>query len=365
MVIGRRRCEMEEIRGPILIVDDEEPLRNVLYRKLKAEGYDCEVASDGKEALRKVSMKEFALVLMDIRMPGMTGMEVLSKLIAEHPDIGVVMLTAVVDTKTAVEAMRQGAYDYITKPFDMDDLSIRVRRALERRRLVLENREYQHRLEQRVEQQVGQIRQYYQEALYALSREQMALEKLQAYRSQRTGNMSGEVIVEPSGLSRLDKESADEIAQLLGTATLDSLPNKKEAAPVTKETLEEAKEQHTVGQEEVWASGSIALYSGTVEIVLPPPMSLHQMLQLHERLRSIPNVKVLNLGGSVDKGITIRLFLDSDVPLIEILRRMPEVEKALDESVAPERIVPSREGETPQTRRVVVGLSKKPSTGHV
>lgn len=358
---------MEEIRGPILIVDDEEPLRNVLYRKLKAEGYDCEVACDGKEALRKASMKEFALVLMDIKMPGMTGMEVLPKLIAEHPDIGVVMLTAVVDTKTAVEAMRQGAYDYITKPFDMDDLSIRVKRALERRRLVLENREYQHRLEQRVEQQVGQIRQYYQEALYALSREQMALEKLQSCRLQQRGAMSGEeVIVEPGGLSRLDKESADELSQLLGTTTLDSLRNKGEATPVTKETSEEeAKEQHPVGQEEVGASGSPALYSGTVEIVLPPLMSLHQMLQLHERLRSISNVKVLNLGGSVDKGITIRLFLDADVPLIEILRKMPEVERALDESGVPERTVPSSQGETPQPRRIVVALSKKPSTGHV
>jgi len=357
---------MEETRGPILIVDDEEPLRNVLYRKLKAEGYDCEVASDGKEALRKVSMKEFALVLMDIKMPGMNGMEVLPKLIAEHPDIGVVMLTAVVDTKTAVEAMRQGAYDYITKPFDMDDLSIRVRKALERRRLVLENREYQHRLEQRVEQQVGQIRQYYQEALHALSREQMALEELRSYRLQQRDAMSGEkVTVEPGGLSRPDKESVDEIAQLLGTITLDSLPNKGEATPVREETSEEAKEQYPVGQEEVGEGGSPALYSGTVEIVLPPPMSLHQMLQLHERLRSISNVKVLNLGGSVDKGITIRLFLGVDVPLIEILRKMPEVERALDESAVPEISVPSRQGETPQPRRIIVTLSRKPSAGHV
>ena len=120
-------------------------------------------------------------------MPGLSGMEVLSQLITERPDISVVMITAVVDTKTAVDAMKLGAYDYVTKPFDLDDVSMRVKRALERRRLVLENKEYQLRLEQKVEQQVGQIRQYYQEAIKALSREQIALQEVEAVR--RTVNV--------------------------------------------------------------------------------------------------------------------------------------------------------------------------------
>jgi len=123
-------------------------------------------------------MKDFDLVLMDIKMPGLSGMETLSQMVIDHPDTSVVMLTAVADVKIAVEAMKQGAYDYITKPFDLDDLSLRVRRALERRKLVLENREYQRRLEQRVEQQAGQIQQYYKEAMEALSREQIVLGKL-------------------------------------------------------------------------------------------------------------------------------------------------------------------------------------------
>lgn len=169
---------MEDEKRTILVVDDEEAIRGILCRKLEVDGYDCDVASDGKEALWKTFMKDFDLVLMDIKMPGLSGMEALPQMVIDHPDTSVVMLTAVADAKTAVEAMKQGAYDYITKPFDLDDLSLRVRRALERRRLVLENREYQRRLEQRMQHQEGQIQQYYKEAMEALSREQVVINKL-------------------------------------------------------------------------------------------------------------------------------------------------------------------------------------------
>jgi len=169
---------MDEVKGMILIVDDEEPIRNAVSRKLQAEGYNCVTAADGKEALWKASMQDFALVLLDIKMPGMSGMEVLSRVIIDHPDTSVVMITAVGNSQTAVEAMKLGAYDYVTKPFNLDDLVMRVERALERRGLVLENREYQLRLEQRVEQQTGQVRQYCREAIEALAREEVALEKL-------------------------------------------------------------------------------------------------------------------------------------------------------------------------------------------
>ena len=169
---------MDEGKGTILIVDDEESIRNAVARRLKTEGYKCMTAGDGKEALWKAFMQDFALVLLDIKMPGMSGMEVLSRMITDHPDTGVVMITAVGDSETAVEAMKQGAYDYVTKPFNLDDLVIRVERALERRGLVMVNRGYQLRLEQMVEQQTGQMRQYFHEAIEALAHEQMALEKL-------------------------------------------------------------------------------------------------------------------------------------------------------------------------------------------
>jgi putative two-component system response regulator len=184
---------MEEYKGSILVVDDEEAIRNLLCRKLEADGFYCEAAADGKEALWKAFMKDFDLVLMDIKMPGMSGMEALSKLITDHPETSVVMITAVVDTQTAVEAMKLGAYDYVTKPFDLEDLNARVKRALERRRLMVENREYQRNLEQKVKNQVEQIQEYYNKAVDALAREQPALGKLKASEPDRLEELYSQI----------------------------------------------------------------------------------------------------------------------------------------------------------------------------
>ena len=169
-------------RGRILVVDDEEAIRTVIARKLQSDGYECTVAPDGKEAVETASKQDFDLVLTDIKMPGMSGIDVLSQVVADHPDTCVIMITAVADAQTAVEAMKLGAYDYVTKPFDLEALGMRVEKALERRRLVLENREYQDNLEKEVEHQVGQIQQYYRESIQALAREEIALEVLDAAR---------------------------------------------------------------------------------------------------------------------------------------------------------------------------------------
>jgi len=143
---------MEEYKGAILVVDDEESIRELLCRKLRGDGFHCESATDGKDALCKAFMKDFDIVLLDIKMPGMSGIEALKTMVTDHPDTCVVMITAVTDNQTAVEAMKLGAYDYITKPFDLADLNIRLKRALERRKLTLENREHQRNLEQKVKE---------------------------------------------------------------------------------------------------------------------------------------------------------------------------------------------------------------------
>ena len=148
-----RGHEMGKEQRTVLIVDDEESIRDLIKYKLEMEGYECEQASSGDEALYKAFMKDFDIMLLDIKMPGLSGIEVLKKALVDHPDASILMITAVMDTNTAVEAMREGAYDYVTKPFDLEDLSMRVARALERRRLILENKEYQIRLEQKVKDQ--------------------------------------------------------------------------------------------------------------------------------------------------------------------------------------------------------------------
>ncbi len=148
---------MEQYKGTVLVVDDEQTIRDLLCRWLSEDGFYCESAADGRDALWKAFMKDFDVVLLDIKMPGMSGMEVLNRMVTDHPDTCVVMITAVTDNQTAVEAMKLGAYDYITKPFDLADLNLRLRRALERRKLTLENREHQRNLEQRVKEKTEEV----------------------------------------------------------------------------------------------------------------------------------------------------------------------------------------------------------------
>ena len=276
------------------------------------------------------------------------------------------MITAVLDTKTAVEAMRLGAYDYVTKPFDLDDVSMRVRRALQRRRLLLENKEYQLRLEQKVEQQVRQIRQYYQGAIQALSREQIALQELEAAR--RTVNVEAvpgaEVGLKSAESSRSVAEFARKLTQLFGDSSPDkSREERIDSTSVQAEMKNETAKQQTQpnNEEKTKENEDLDLYDGTIELAMLPPVSLQQMLQVHQYLRHMQQVKVLNLGGSVDKGITIRVYLETPVPLLKILRDLPDVERVSAESAEPESIIPARQGESPKVRRVVVTMKKPPA----
>jgi len=124
----------EQVR--ILVVDDEEPVRNLLRRILGEAGYNVDTAATGQEALDKVSQLNAGVVLLDIKMPGMSGMEVLQQITTTWPETCVVMATAAGDAQTAVEAMKAGAYDYITKPFNRDDVVLKVQKAVEKRDLL-------------------------------------------------------------------------------------------------------------------------------------------------------------------------------------------------------------------------------------
>jgi len=114
----------------ILVVDDELGVRNVLQRVLTQAGYEVVTTDAGAEALHWVSQGEVNLMLLDIKMPDISGMEVLAKITAEYPDVGVIMVTAVIDIQVAVEALKLGAYDYITKPFNRDEVVQKVQKAI-------------------------------------------------------------------------------------------------------------------------------------------------------------------------------------------------------------------------------------------
>jgi putative nucleotidyltransferase with HDIG domain len=141
----------------ILVVDDEEAIREVVATLLEAQGYQCTVMQNGKLALQSFLGDSHDLVLSDIVMPEMDGLKLLEKVRAHNQDVPVIMVTAMHDISTALEAIRHGAYDYILKPFEKDQLYVSVRRALEHRRLVLENRNYQRNLEQLVEKRTAQL----------------------------------------------------------------------------------------------------------------------------------------------------------------------------------------------------------------
>jgi len=123
----------------ILVVDDEEIVIRSCLRILDSNGYQIDVANDGHDALRKVESNAYDVMILDIMMPNLGGMEVLRRVKESHPDMDVIMITGLSQIDTAVQAMKLGAFDYISKPFEPDELKLVVQRACERRQLLQEN----------------------------------------------------------------------------------------------------------------------------------------------------------------------------------------------------------------------------------
>ena len=115
----------------VLIVDDEQVVCDLLHDELTEKDYLCTTALDGNDALAKLAIEDFDVVLLDIRLPGMSGMEVLREIWLNHSDTATIMITAINDVDTAVEAMKWGASDYIVKPFDLDRVGTSISTALE------------------------------------------------------------------------------------------------------------------------------------------------------------------------------------------------------------------------------------------
>jgi putative nucleotidyltransferase with HDIG domain len=152
----------------VLVVDDELSVREILAEGLAEFGYEPLTAPDAAQAFEIVRTRPVDLVLTDIEMPGETGIELLERLKRHDPDLDVVMVTGIVDTKTAIGAIRDGASDYLTKPFNLDEVQIVVGRTLEKRRLLDENRAYQEHLEDLVARRTRELRQSYEATLQAL-----------------------------------------------------------------------------------------------------------------------------------------------------------------------------------------------------
>jgi len=129
---------LKEIKVTILIIDDEESIRDSCSQILIKDGYKAETAEDGYKGLQKIEEVKPEMVLIDLKMPGISGMEVLEKVKDRDPHIIPIVITGYGTVESAVEAMKKGAYDFITKPFTPDELRVIVKRGLERRKLMLE-----------------------------------------------------------------------------------------------------------------------------------------------------------------------------------------------------------------------------------
>jgi putative nucleotidyltransferase with HDIG domain len=152
----------------ILVVDDEEAIRKLLRKYLEIKGHTCELAVNAAHARELLAVKAYQLILLDINMPGETGLDLLRSVLAEHTDTAVVMVTAVEDPVVAEACLELGAYDYITKPMELNRVLISVANALRRRELESANRAYRERLEQMVSERTSALNHSMQQLKKAL-----------------------------------------------------------------------------------------------------------------------------------------------------------------------------------------------------
>lgn len=115
----------------VLVVDDDPEMRSLVLDVLRREGYEVAEANDGTEVLRAIQVREINVVLMDKNLPGLSGLELLPTILSARPGIRIIMMTAFGDVPSYVEAVEQGAMEYLFKPFQMEELSKAIRKALE------------------------------------------------------------------------------------------------------------------------------------------------------------------------------------------------------------------------------------------
>lgn len=158
-----------EYRGYVLIVDDDIAIQLLLHKRLAAEAFYCVAVGDGDQALAEARSHHFDVVLLDIGLPGMSGLEVLRELRATQPAACVVMVSGMDDLATAVEAMKLEAHDYLPKPFDLADLVERVNKALQRHHHLLKRLDRERDMELIIRQQRNDMRELVSQTVSSLA----------------------------------------------------------------------------------------------------------------------------------------------------------------------------------------------------
>lgn len=142
----------------LLVVDDEEPIRNALKKFLTQQGYDVATAASGDDALRILQRQKISVLLLDVRMPGKSGIDLVPQVLEIEPSVAILMLTAVNDATTAALCMQRGAMDYLTKPIDLADLARAILRAIRRRDSIIEQANLNQWLKEEVAVRTAELR---------------------------------------------------------------------------------------------------------------------------------------------------------------------------------------------------------------
>ena len=197
----------------VLIVDDEKHIRSFVRLWLTAEGYRCAEADSAVAAWTYLQEHEVQLVTLDVNMPGRSGVDLLSDITKAYPDVAVIMLTAAGKTDTAITSLMHGALRYLLKPFMREEFVFHARRALERRQLILENRQHVLHLEEKVREQTIAIRRTQEEIIHKLVSVSLRREGETAMHIQRIGLFS-ELLAKAAGWSAIEAENLRMAAQM-------------------------------------------------------------------------------------------------------------------------------------------------------
>ncbi|MCB2183626.1 MAG: response regulator [Desulfobulbaceae bacterium] len=248
----------------ILFVDDDESLRGLVRSILTREGYSCKTATCVKEALNILKMEKFSLLISDIKMPGKSGMDLLDEVNETYKDMAVIMATGVNDRTVAVRSLHMGAFGYVTKPFDRNELIINVINALRRRKLEIESRMHNEELEALVFSRTEELRFSREETIHKLARAGEFRDNETAHHTVRMGHYC-EILAQSAGQSHEFCQKLKIAAQLHDVGKIgisDTILLKP--GRLTKSEFEEIKKHAEIGYRILGGSRSEVLNLGAV-----------------------------------------------------------------------------------------------------
>ncbi|HDQ13206.1 MAG TPA: sigma-54-dependent Fis family transcriptional regulator [Sediminispirochaeta sp.] len=292
----------------ILIVDDEKNIREGLGHSLEMDGYQIELAEDGKTGWNLINEREIDLVIADLKMPGMSGGELLKKVSSAYPTIPVIILTGHGTIESAVEAMRNGAFDFVTKPVNLDRLSLLVKRALSNRELVLQHRNLQEEVD-RLKRQRSSGR---------IIGKSQQMQKILQMVEQVAPTKASVLITGESGVGK----------ELVADA-LHELSNRKEKPYIKVHCAalaESLLESELFGHEKGAFTGAVALKRGRFELAHRGTIFLDEIGEINQQvqvkiLRVLQDKKFERVGGEKTQEVDVRIISATNRDLKEEIEK--------------------------------------------